>query len=82
MLPLVTATLDLGLIPVGGFREPAALTGRFASLAALGFGAIALASGTTWIRIKEGLAVSTFTFGEWRSHWPESPQVNDLKIED
>ncbi len=70
------------VIPVGGFLEPAALAGGFARPATLGLGAIVLTSGTARVRIKEDLAVATFTFREWRSHWPASPQVNDLKIAD
>jgi hypothetical protein len=56
------------------------LTGGFARLPTLGLGAVALALGTTWVGIKEGLTVLALAFGEWTSHWPASPQVNDRKI--
>jgi hypothetical protein len=49
-------------------------------MAALGLGAVALAPGAARVGIKEGLTVLTLALGEWISHWPESPQVNDPHI--
>jgi len=68
------------VIAVVGVLLPAALAVGFAGLAALGLRAIALSPGAAWIGIKEGLTVLTLAFGEWTSHWPASPQVNDRKI--
>src|SRR5256886_6876310 len=76
--------LDLGgafeVIAVVGLLLPSALAVGFAGLAALGLRAIALSPGAAWIGIKEGFTVLTLAFGEWTSHWPASPQVNDRKI--
>jgi hypothetical protein len=68
------------VITVVGLLEPPALTGRFAGLAARGLRTVALAPGAARVGIKEGLAVLTLAFGEWTSHWPASPQVNDRNI--
>jgi len=68
------------VIAVVGLLLPAALAVGFAGLAALGLSAIALSPGAAWIGIKEGFTVLTLAFGEWTSHWPASPQVNDRKI--
>ena len=68
------------VIAVVGLLLPAALAVGFAGLAALGLRAIALSPGAAWIGIKEGFTVLTLAFGEWTSHWPASPQVNDRKI--
>jgi hypothetical protein len=38
---------------------------------------VALARGAARVGIKKGLTVLAFTFGEWTSHWPASPQAND-----
>ena len=76
--------LDLGrtaeIIPVVRFVMPTALAGGLAGLSARGLGAVALAPGAARVGIKEGLTVLALAFGEWTSHWPESPQANDLKI--
>jgi hypothetical protein len=60
--------------------QPTALTGRFAGLAARGRRTVVLAPGAARVRIKEGLTVLTLALGEWTSHWPASPQANDLHI--
>jgi hypothetical protein len=77
-------TLDMEraaeIIPVVRLVLPPALAGGLAGLAARGRGAVALAPGTTRVGSKEGLTVLALTFGEWRSHWPASPQANDRKI--
>ena len=82
MLAPLPDALDMGgaaeVIPVAGLVQPTALTVSFAGLAARGLGAVALAPGAARVGIKEGLAVLTLTLGEWTSHWPASPQVNDL----
>ena len=76
--------LDVGgageVIAVARLMEPAVLAGGFARLPALGRGAVALAPSATRVGSKEGLTVLALTFGEWTSHWPASPQVNDRKI--
>jgi hypothetical protein len=83
LAPLPDA-LDMGgtaeVITVVGLLEPPALTGRFAGLAARRLRTVALAPGAARVGIKEGLAVLTLAFGEWTSHWPASPQVNDRNI--
>src|SRR6266851_823347 len=56
------------------------MAGGFAGLAARGLGAVALSPSAARIGIKEGLTMLTLAFGEWLSHWPASPQVNDRKI--
>jgi hypothetical protein len=68
------------VIAVRRLVQPAALAGGFAGLAALELGAIALAPGAARVGGKEGLTVLTLTLAQWTSHWPESPQVNDLHI--
>ena len=68
------------IIPVVRFVEPTALAGSFAGLMARGFGAVALASSAARVGIKKGLTVLTLALAQWTSHWPESPQGNDLHI--
>jgi len=76
--------LDMGgtteVITVARLVQPAALTGRFAGLAARGRRTVVLAPGAARVRIKKGLTVLTLALGEWTSHWPASPQTNDLNI--
>ena len=66
---------------VSGFVQPSTLASGFTRLATLGLGAIALASDTSGVGSKERLTVQTFTVGKWTSHWPESPQTNDLSTD-
>jgi len=68
------------VITVARLVQPAALTGRFAGLAARGRRTVVLAPGAARVRIKKGLTVLTLALGEWTSHWPASPQANDLNI--
>jgi hypothetical protein len=68
------------VITVVGLLPPAALAVGFTGLVALGQRAVALAPGAAPVGIKEGLTVLTLAFGEWTSHWPESPQANDLHV--
>jgi hypothetical protein len=56
------------------------MTGRVAGLAARWLCTVALAPGAAWVSIKETLAVLTLALCEWTSHWPASPQANDLNI--
>ena len=83
-LPPGSDALDVGRagagIAVGGFVAPAPLAGRLAGLVARRRGAVALAPSATRVGSKEGLTMLALTFGEWTSHWPASPQVNDRKI--
>jgi len=78
--PLPNA-FDMGgafeVITIGRLVPPLQLAGGFARLAALGQGAVALATGATGVGIKECLTVSTLTSAQGMSHWPDSPQVND-----
>jgi hypothetical protein len=68
------------VITVARLVQPAALTGRFAGLAARWRRTVVLAPGAARVRIKKGLTVLTLALGEWTSHWPASPQANDLNI--
>jgi hypothetical protein len=68
------------VITVARLVQPAALTGRFAGLAARWRRTVVLAPGAARVRIKEGLTVLTLALGEWTSHWPASPQANDRHI--
>jgi hypothetical protein len=68
------------VIAVRRLVQPAALAGGFAGLAALALGAIALAPSAAGVGGKEDLTVLTLALAQWTSHWPESPQVNDLHI--
>jgi hypothetical protein len=68
------------IITVVRFVMPPPLAGSLAGLAARGLGAVALAPGAAGVGSKEGLAVLTLTLGGWMSHWPASPQTNDLHI--
>ncbi len=83
LAPLPDA-LDMGgtteVITVVGLLQPTAVTGRFAGLAARWRRTVVLAPGAARVRIKEGLTVLTLALGEWTSHWPASPQANDLQI--
>jgi hypothetical protein len=65
---------------VWGVLQPTALTGRFTGLAAWGLGTVALTPNSAMVGIKEDLTVLTLAFSDVTSHWPESPQVNDLHI--
>ena len=80
LAPLPDA-LDLGgageVIAVAWLLEPAALAGRLARLPPCGLGAVALARVAARVGIKKGLTVLAFTFGEWTSHGPASPQANN-----
>jgi hypothetical protein len=68
------------VITVARLLQPTALTGRFAGLAACWRRAVVLAPGAARVRSKKGLTVLTLALGEWTSHWPASPQTNDLQI--
>jgi len=68
------------VITVARLLQPTTLTGRFAGLAACRRRTVVLAPGAAGVRIKEGLTVLTLALGEWTSHWPVSPQANDLQI--
>jgi hypothetical protein len=74
-------TLDMRgafeVITIGRLATPLKLAGGFARFAAFGQGAVALASGTTGVGIKESLTVQTLAFAQGTSHWPDSPQVNE-----
>jgi hypothetical protein len=59
---------------------PSELAGGLAGLAAGRLGTVALASHVAVVGIKECLTVLTLTFSDVTSHWPVSPQVNDLHI--
>jgi hypothetical protein len=68
------------VIPIARLVQPTALTGRFAGLAACGRRTVVLAPSAARVRHKEGLTVLTLAVAEWTSHWPASPQANDLPI--
>ena len=65
------------VIAVGGLAQPALLTGGFAGLAALGFGAVALALHTARVGLEQGLTVLTLMGWVGTCHGPESPQAHD-----
>jgi hypothetical protein len=68
------------VVTVARLLQPTALTGRFAGLAACGRRTVVLAPSAARVRLKESLTMLTLAFAEWTSHWPASPQTNDLHI--
>jgi hypothetical protein len=68
------------VIAIFGFLQPPVLAVRFAGLSAGRLGTIALTPHVAVIGIKESLAVQTLACSDVTSHWPASPQVNDLHI--
>ena len=68
------------VLAVSDFVAPAPLAGGLAGLAARRRGAVALAPSATRVGSKKGLTVLALPCGEWTSHWPASPQVNDRHV--
>ena len=90
--PLATPVAGMGLTPgsdafylggtgeviaVGRLLAPALLASRFAGLATLGGGTVALTLDTAWVGNENGLTLLTLTRWGLTYHGPESPQVHD-----
>ena len=65
------------VIAVGRLLAPALLASRFAGLATLGGGTVALTLDTAWVGNENGLTLLTLTRWGLTYHGPESPQVHD-----
>lgn len=68
------------VIKIVGFLPPASLTLGFADVAALGLGAVVLASDIAVIGMKEAFTVKTFTLANWVCHRPGSPPAYDAEM--
>jgi hypothetical protein len=68
------------VIAVFGFVQPPVLARRFAGLAAWTLGTVVLMPQVTVVRMKECLTVLTLALSDVTSHWPASPQANDLDL--